>query len=202
MSPSSKQPRTSLTPSSCVNEHLLGMLLWAFSSALSSIVFKNTYTLNTCTTACLLDTTKVFVAQTGNIPWGGSCHPWWCTLLWFILKKHKSAIEFLYSTRSSKLPLWLDTPSIDCEEQRKWCTHETNRISEQTHSPHICLKVVCRKGRRIFVSLWHIYMLSLTDLIRYAGDNFSMYTHPQIDVCKDLLQVFVSVLNHALGVFW
>ena len=76
-----------------------------------------------------------------------------------------------------------------------------NRIFEQTPSPHICLKVVCRKGRRIFVSLWYIYMLSLTDLIRYAGDNFSTYTHTNRCVYKNLLQVLASVLNYVLGVF-
>ena len=116
---------------------------------------------------------------------GFCCSNWEHSLRWFLsplmmhiaLKKHKSAIEFVYSTRSSRLPLWLYTPSIDCEEQRKWCTHRTNRIFEQTPSPHICLKVVCRKGRRIFVSLWYIHMQSLTDLTWYAGDNLPRHTH-------------------------
>ena len=126
---------------------VLDMLLWAFSSTLSSFVFKNTYTLNTCIIALFAGHRQGFVAHTGivNLLEVVSCHHWRCTLLSLILSKHKSAL-ISCSTRSSKLPSWLSTPHIDCEEWRKGCMHGTNRKFEQTPFSHIWLKVTCKKG--------------------------------------------------------
>ena len=45
------------------------------------------------------------------------------------------------------------------------------------------------------MSLWYIYMLSLTDLTGYAGDNYPTYTHThtQIDVYKNLLKTLREI---------
>ena len=136
--------------------------------ALSSFVFKNTYALNTCTIAlfaghhqgfrCSHHEHKLFEVV--------SCHHWQRKLLWFIWGNTRVPVPLIScSAHSSKLPSWLSTPSIDCEEQRKGCMHRTNRIFEETPSPHICLKVPCRKGleasfREFMVHLHAIIQIS------------------------------------------
>ena len=44
----------------------------------------------------------------------------------------------------------------DYEEQNEGGMHETNWIFKQTPLPHFCLKVVCKKGGRMFGSLWYV----------------------------------------------
>ena len=43
------------------------------------------------------------------------------------------------------------------------------------------------------MSLWYIYMLSLTDLTGYTGDNFPTYTHTKRCVYKDLLKTLREI---------
>ena len=104
------------------------------------------------------------------------------------------------SAHASKLPSWLSTPHIDCEEQRKGCMYGTNRIFEQTPSPHIYLSLLKTNdvtfalaqcgvneflcNRRLqwklpdpFPLLWNGVWPRET-ITRYAGDNFP--THLQI----------------------
>ena len=186
MSPSSECLLPFSTPCSCVNEHLLGVFLWAFSSPVI-ICVQNTYTLNTCTIALFAGHHQDFrcLYQERKLTQGGFLSPLTMQIADLSWRNTRAPVPLIScSTHSSKLLSWLSTPSIDCEEQRKQCMHRTNRIFEQTPSPIFASKKCAEKDlRRIFVSLWYIYMLSLTDLNGYGGDNFPTYRHTQINVC-------------------
>ena len=85
--------------------------------------------------------------QERKLTWGGFLSPLTMQIADLSWRNTRVPVPLIScSTHSSKLPSWLSTPSIDCEEQRKQCMHMTNRIFEQTPSPHIYLKEVCRKG--------------------------------------------------------
>ena len=186
MSPSSKHPATSLTPKFLHNWASSGH---AFMSFLSLLVFKNTYTLH-YSLGCWPPPRFMLLAP-------GT----WIYSRWFPVTIDDARCSWVNtrvpliscSTRSSKLLLWLSTPHKYCEERRKWCMHGMNRIFEQTPFSHIWLKVTCRKGRHIFVSLWYIYVLSLTNLTRYTGDNFPAHTHTNRCVYKNLLKTLCEI---------
>ena len=159
MSPLSECLLPFSTPCSCVNEHLLGMLLWAFSfSSVVDCVQKHVHTKYMYYSLVCWPPPRFTLLAT------------WTYSRWFPVTTDNANCSDLSSgntrvpvpliscsAHSSKLPSWLSTPSIDCKKQRKGCMHRTNRLFEQTP---LCLKVMCRKGRHTCMSLWHIYMIS------------------------------------------
>ena len=142
MSPSSQHPPTSLTPSSCVNEHLLGMLLWTFSFSSAVICVQKHIRTKYMYYSLVCWQPPRFTLFTLLAP------GMWIYSRWFPVTTddaHCSDLTWVNtrvlliscSTHSSKLSPWLSSLHIDCEEQRKECMHKTNRIFEQTPSPHI-----------------------------------------------------------------